>query len=256
MSQGTMYGRTEDEWDQLEQAGWGFLTHRAAERRGDAAHDPTVSYSDMNQELAITTGQPPFDFGQQAGRAAMGYLLGRISRNRSWPASRLLISALVRYQGEADAGPGFCSLAREVGLINGNLPELKRLEFWLDCDVARDRGHREPTLGSRVFLWPAGWSAGGLVGLVRVEDELAEELAGAGVDDSDVQVLDQEKDAGSGVGAADADVVEASVVAEADEPGLVDAVGADAVVGVGGAVAGTCLGPGAVGGGGGRAARQ
>jgi hypothetical protein len=53
------------------------------------------------------------------------------------------------------------------------------------------------------------------------------------VDDADVQVLDEEKDAGSGVGAADADVVELSVVAEGDEPGVVDAIGADAVVGVG-----------------------
>jgi hypothetical protein len=82
-----------------------------------------------------------------------------------------------------------------------------------------------------VFLWPAWWAAGGLVGAVGVEDEFAEELAGGGVDDADVQVLDEEQDAGSGVGAADADVVEFSVVAEGDEPGVVDAVGADAVVG-------------------------
>src|ERR1700761_2874736 len=99
-----------------------------------------------------------------------------------------------------------------------------------------------------VFLWPAWCLAGGLVGLVWVEDELSQEFAGVGVDDADVQVLDQEQDAGSGVGAADADVVEASLVAEGDEPGVVDAVGADAVVGVGRAVAGGGLGPGDVGG--------
>ena len=74
-----------------------------------------------------------------------------------------------------------------------------------------------------VFLWPAGGSAGGLVGLVGVEGELAEEFAGVGVDHADVQVLDQEQDAGSGVGAAGADVVEAALVAEGDEPGAVDA---------------------------------
>lgn len=61
----------------------------------------------------------------------MGYLLGRISRNCSWPVSRLLISALVRYQGEADAGSGFFSLAREMGLIKSSLSGLDRLEFWL-----------------------------------------------------------------------------------------------------------------------------
>jgi hypothetical protein len=82
-----------------------------------------------------------------------------------------------------------------------------------------------------VFLWPAGWAAGGLVVLAGVEDEFADEFAGAGVDDADVQVLDQEQDAGAGVGAADADVGELSVVPEGDEAGGVDAVGADAVVG-------------------------
>jgi hypothetical protein len=131
MGGGAMYGRTEHEWQELEQAGWDFLKEKAAERRGDAAHDPTVSYGNANEEMATRTGQSAFDFGQQAGRAAMGYLLDRISRNRSWPVSQLLISALVRYQGEADAGPGFFNLAREVGLIHGPLPDLERLEFWL-----------------------------------------------------------------------------------------------------------------------------
>ena len=56
------------------------------------------------------------------------------------------------------------------------------------------------------------------------------------------------------MGPADSDVVELSVVAQGDEPGGVDAVGADAVVGVGGTVAGGGLGPGGVGGGRGRAA--
>ena len=75
MSGSVMYGRTEREWQELEQAGWDFLKARATERRGDAAHDPTVSYSDANEELATRTGQPALDFGQQAGRAAIGYLL-------------------------------------------------------------------------------------------------------------------------------------------------------------------------------------
>jgi hypothetical protein len=52
-------------------------------------------------------------------------------------------------------------------------------------------------------------AAGGLVALVGVERQLAQEFAGGGVDDADVQVLDQEQDAGSGVGAAGSDVVEA-----------------------------------------------
>jgi hypothetical protein len=54
----------------------------------------------------------------------------------------------------------------------------------------------------------SGWSAGGLVVAVRIEGEVAEEFAGGGVDDADVQVLDQQQNVGSGVGPADADVVE------------------------------------------------
>ena len=42
----------------------------------------------------------------------------------------------------------------------------------------------------------------------------------------------QDQDAGSVVDAADADVVQAAVDAQGDGSGLVDAVGADAVVGV------------------------
>ena len=49
---------------------------------------------------------------------------------------------------------------------------------------------------------------------VGVEGEVAEELAGGGVDDADVEVGDEEQDVGSGVGSSEADVVEASVVAE------------------------------------------
>jgi hypothetical protein len=71
-----------------------------------------------------------------------------------------------------------------------------------------------PHRGRGVFLWPAGRLAGGLVGLVGVKGELAQEFAGVGVDDADVQVLDQEQDAGSGVGASDADVEQLAAVAE------------------------------------------
>ena len=66
-----------------------------------------------------------------------------------------------------------------------------------------------------VFLWPAGWLAGGLVVAGGVEGEFAEQFAGGGVDDADVQVLDEEQDASSGVGASGSDVVNASLVAVA-----------------------------------------
>ena len=52
------------------------------------------------------------------------------------------------------------------------------------------------------------------------------------MDDADVVVVDEHENAGSGVCSADADVVQASVDAQGDGSGVVDAVGADAVVGV------------------------
>ena len=75
-----------------------------------------------------------------------------------------------------------------------------------------------------------------------------EQFAGGGVDDADVQVLDEHDDVGPGVGPADADVMQAAVVAQGDDAGVVDAVGPDPVVGVGGAVAWGGFGVGGVGG--------
>jgi hypothetical protein len=78
-----------------------------------------------------------------------------------------------------------------------------------------------------------GWSwgpAGGLVVAGGVEGELAEEFAGGGVDDADVEVVDEDQDVGSGVGSPDADVVQAAGVAEGDHAGVVDPVAADPVV--------------------------
>ena len=56
-------------------------------------------------------------------------------------------------------------------------------------------------------MW-AGFEAAGLVVPGGVDGELADELSGGGVDDSDVEVADEHEDAGAGVGSADADVVQ------------------------------------------------
>src|SRR5215471_7657456 len=113
------------------------------------------------------------------------------------------------------------------------------------CDLSGHRNGPEPTSGSGVFPlpWRSGWGslwlAGGLVVAGRVEGQVAEQFAGGGVDDADVQVLDEQQDVGSGVGSADA-----------------DDVGADAVMGVGAPIAGGGLGPGGIRGGGGGPAGQ
>jgi hypothetical protein len=80
-----------------------------------------------------------------------------------------------------------------------------------------------------------------------VDGELAESFSGGGVEDGDVEVADGHQNAGSGVGASDSDVVQASGQAQGDAPGVVDAVGAHAVVAVG-AIAGAGFGAGGVGG--------
>jgi hypothetical protein len=126
------------------------------------------------------------------------------------------------------------------------------------CDVARHRNDPEPTLGFGVFASAggSGWAANGLVVAGGVEGEFAEEFAGSGVDDADVQVVDEQQDVGSGVGPAGADVVEAAVDAQGDTSVGVEPVGADAVVGVGGPVAGGGFGARLVGGGRGGPVRQ
>jgi hypothetical protein len=108
------------------------------------------------------------------------------------------------------------------------------------CDLSGDR--RRPNLRPwvRTSSFPGGalGCPGGLVVLGGVEDELAEELAGGGVDHADVQVLDEQDDVGSGVGSADADVVQPAGQAQGDAAAVVDAVAPDPVVGVGVAAAG------------------
>jgi hypothetical protein len=60
--------------------------------------------------------------------------------------------------------------------------------------------------------------AGGLVVVGGVEGEVAQQFAVGGVEDSGVQVVDEDQDAGSGVGSADADLVRAPVDAQVMEP--------------------------------------
>ena len=56
--------------------------------------------------------------------------------------------------------------------------------------------------GFELFVFSAG-----LVVAFRVDGQFAEEFSGGGVDDGDVEVVDEEFEVGSGVGSTDADVV-------------------------------------------------
>ena len=70
-------------------------------------------------------------------------------------------------------------------------------------------------------MW-SGWFAGGLVVAGGVECEVAEDFAGGGVDDADVEVIDEGDDVGSAVLFADSNVVESAVVAGVDGTSIVE----------------------------------
>ena len=119
----TKYGRTADEWDQLIDAGTKFLIERAKLGK-------TTSYTELNATLVRRTGLRAFDFAREDERAAMGYLLGSIVE-RSYPSTGIVISALVLYLGENDAGTGFYALAQDYGLLPRGASRQARWEFWL-----------------------------------------------------------------------------------------------------------------------------
>ncbi|WP_253905291.1 hypothetical protein [Arthrobacter sp. H14] len=116
-----MYGRDDDEWDELVQAGHRFLIEVASLGK-------TTSYTEMNAVLQRRTGLVGFDFSQEKDRAAMGYLLGRVVDRDQADHPGLMISSLVVYLNANDAGTGFCNLARQKGLLHkGDSKE----EFWI-----------------------------------------------------------------------------------------------------------------------------
>ncbi|MFD0272578.1 hypothetical protein ACFVHB_01555 [Kitasatospora sp. NPDC127111] len=134
------YGRDELEWDELVGAGLDFLRERAG------LSDPTTTYTEMNAVLVERTGLPGFDFGQARDRAAMGHLLGLIV-DRDFPQSGLMLSALVRYQGENDAGSGFYALAQQLGLLPKGAPVDAKWEFWIRQIKGLQQRHAAPATG-------------------------------------------------------------------------------------------------------------
>src|SRR4051812_45936199 len=126
------YGRTDDEWDELVAAGIAFLEERAR-------MPTTTSYTETNIVLARRTGLRAFDFQREDERAAMGYLLGRITCEKL-PEVGAMLSSLVQYLNDNDAGPGFFELAREVGRLSGRVSAEEKLTFWSD-EVSRVHDH-------------------------------------------------------------------------------------------------------------------
>jgi hypothetical protein len=119
----THYGRTTEEWNTRVDAGTAFLIERARLNK-------VTTYTEMNATLARRTGLRSFDFDRADERAAMGYMLGLIV-DTNLSTTGLMLSAFVHYLDENDAGPGFFSLAQQLGLLNRHAsPDLK-MEFWI-----------------------------------------------------------------------------------------------------------------------------
>ncbi|KRF29480.1 hypothetical protein [Phycicoccus sp. Soil802] len=103
------YGRDEIEWEEL----------RAAARRCliELAEDQVITdYSSLNRRLVDDTGFAPFDFNLDRDRAAIGALLGEISRE-SYADCGVMLSVLVTHRGGTDEGAGFYRLATDLGAL-------------------------------------------------------------------------------------------------------------------------------------------
>lgn len=135
------YGRSDDEWDELVEAGKRFLVEQAALKR-------ITTYTEFNATLARRTGVRGFDFALESERAALGDLLGQIVEESFAETGGLLISALVQYLGANDAGSGFYALARAKGLpVPTNAAD--RQLFWAGHVGALHRHYARPGRGHR-----------------------------------------------------------------------------------------------------------
>ncbi|MFC5911390.1 hypothetical protein [Streptacidiphilus monticola] len=117
------FGRSDETWDELVEAGRAFLIERAQ-------LGVTTSYTELNTTLARRTNHPTFDFDRPDERAAMGHLLGLIVEH-DHPQTGFMLSALVRYLNANDAGPGFYQLAQQLGLLPKGASANAKLDFWI-----------------------------------------------------------------------------------------------------------------------------
>jgi hypothetical protein len=116
------WGWEESEWEELQHETRGFLAEQARLRR-------TTTYTELNAVLQQRTGLRSFDFSSDRDRAGMGALLGEIAIDQL-PTVGYLVSSIVTYLNENDAGPGFYALAAQHGLLTPKSDANQRLEFW------------------------------------------------------------------------------------------------------------------------------
>lgn len=122
MSEGSRFGRSDEEWIDLTRVGLKFLIQQA--RNGSL-----TSYTEMNTVLGQRSAARNFDFSAETERAAMGELLGRIvERNR--PETGHMISSIVTYLNVNEPGNGFFNLARDLGLLPADAGAERLESFW------------------------------------------------------------------------------------------------------------------------------
>lgn len=114
-----LFGRTPEDWRELQQLVWEFVTEQARLGR-------TTAYSEVNNTIERRSRLRRFDFDHISERRAMGSLLGEISRH-SAAEYGVMLSAIVIYLDRNDAGPSFYDLAVDLGLLG---PDDDRLAFW------------------------------------------------------------------------------------------------------------------------------
>lgn len=116
------YNRTDEEWEELVDAGFANLTKVAARKS-------QKSYSTLNEELAEETGQPEFEFRDPGDFAGMSRLLANISERGLSAHPTFLITALVTGKHSGEPGVGFYTLGESTGLLK---PGDNKEKFWVD----------------------------------------------------------------------------------------------------------------------------
>ena len=118
------WGRQEREWQELLDATGKFLAEQARLGR-------LTSYTEVNTVLHQRTGHRRFDFDQNSERTALGAVLGEVATERLAEVGAL-ISSIVVYLGQNDAGPGFFRLASSLNLLTPKPTADQKLAFWAD----------------------------------------------------------------------------------------------------------------------------
>jgi hypothetical protein len=119
---GTFYGRTQQEWNDLAAAALTFLVEQARLGR-------TTTYTELNTVLGQRTSARTFDFDLESERAAMGELLGRVVL-ADIGTSGQMISSIVIYLNENDAGPGFYKFGESLGRLPKNSTGAQKDAIW------------------------------------------------------------------------------------------------------------------------------